>query len=420
MTSTEIRPLEFDPRFRIASLVRTASLGTSIAVFLFAVLFLSLRPGRAQDVSRKLRPPRPLQLDANVFIERDPKSGELHLIEPGPAPNSGAANDKGAARALRVEVNLVPVNCNVYAPDGTSVAGLTSPNFRVFEDGIEERVAYFDAGNDPASVALVIDASPSVLPEAGAMQRAAKSLADILAPRDEISVVEFSAHSYVLLPFSRNRDQLESVISHVDVKGLFGDTGGSNIYQTVYLTAARLFHGRAGRKAILLLTDGEESGLNLLIGESTAPPPGEKFAKLAFDDVTETLAVNGIELFAVSTQNRPKIMTGAWLDDHRNQTLLTEAVRQKGVPAYTLFLAELVRRAGGGLYFIREAESGHDAFARIASNIRSEYTLGFYPSGENAARPGWHSLRVEVTNAGSGPLHVVNRSAFYVPARPSR
>ncbi|HEY4739098.1 MAG: VWA domain-containing protein [Candidatus Acidiferrales bacterium] len=373
----------------------------------------------AQAPQHKSKSPRPMQLDANVTFRRDANSGELHIVEPGPTPNE--AKEKGAARAFRVRVNLVPVNCNVFAPDGTSITGLGRANFRIFEGGVEQRIAYFDAGNEPASVAAVIDASPSVLPEADAMLRATKSLAELLAPRDEVSIVEFSAHSYVLLPFSRDRDLLENAIARVDVKALFGDTGGSDIYETVYLAAEKLFRGRTGRKAILLFTDGEDSGLGLSLDRPTGAAPNEAAPTIAFDDVTRALAVDGIEVFAVSTQNRPRLMTDKWLAAHQDATFLTEATREKGIPAYTLFLAELVRRAGGGIYFLRETQSGRDAFERIAGNIRTEYTLGFYPSGEGTARPGWHSLRVEVTDPGANEAaRVANRSAYYVPAVPPR
>jgi VWFA-related protein len=373
----------------------------------------------AQVPQHKPKPPHPIQLDANITFQRDAASGELHIVEPGPTLIE--PREKGAARAFRVRVNLVPVNCNVFATDGTSVTGLARSNFRIFEGGVEQRIAYFDAGNEPASVAAVIDASPSVLPEADAMLQATKSLAGILAPRDEVSIVEFSAHSYVLLPFSRDRDLLENAIARVDVKALFGDTGGSNIYETVYLAAQRLFRGRTGRTAILLFTDGEDSGLGLSLDRPTGGAPNETTPRLAFDDVTRALAIDGIEVFAVSTQNRPRVMTDKWLTAHQDSTFLTEATREKGIPAYTLFLAELIRRAGGGLYFLRETQSGRDAFARIAGNIRTEYTLGFYPSGEGAARPGWHSLRVEVTNPDAAEtLRVANRSAYYVSAAASR
>jgi len=417
LTSTEILPVP--ARTLANSFARTAiqaliAIGVSLFVLGAASLLLL-----AQAPQHKPKPPHPIQLDANVTFKRDAASGELHIVEPGPTPNE--AKKKGAARAFRVRVNLVTVNCNVFAADGQSVTGLGRGNFRIFEGGVEQRIAYFDAGNEPASVAAVIDASPSVLPEADAMLQATKSLAEILAPRDEVSIVEFSAHSYVLLPFSHDRDLLENAVARVDVKALFGDTGGSNIYKTVYLVAERLFRGRTGRKAVLLFTDGEDSGLGLSLDRPTAAAPNEATPGLAFDDVTRALAVAGIEVFAVSTQNRPRVMTDKWIAAHQDSTFLTEATREKGIPAYTLFLAELIRRAGGGLYFLRETQSGRDAFARIAGNIRTEYTLGFYPSGEGAARPGWHSLRVEVTNPDAAEtLRVANRSAYYVPATSPR
>ena len=404
------------PANSLARTAREALIAIGVSLFVLGAAPLLLL---AQTPQHKPRPPHPVQLDANVTFKRDAASGELHIVEPGPTPNE--AKENGAARAFRVRVNLVPVNCNVFAPDGKSVTGLARGDFRIFEGGVEQRIAYFDAGNEPASVAAVIDASPSVLPEAEAMLQATKGLAEILAPRDEVSIVEFSAHSYVLLPFSHDRDLLENAIARVDVKALFGDTGGSNIYETVYLVAEKLFGGRTGRKAILLFTDGEDSGLGLSLDRPTAAAPDVATPALAFDDVTRALAISGIEVFAVSTQNRPRVMTDKWLTAHQDSTFLTEATREKGIPAYTLFLAELIRRAGGGLYFLRETQSGRDAFARIAGNIRTEYTLGFYPSGEGAARTGWHSLRVEVTNPDAAEtLRVANRSAYYVTAAAPR
>ena len=82
-----------------------------------------------------------------------------------------------------------------------------------------------------------------------------------------------------------------------------------------------------------------------------APQPGEPADRLTFDDVARLLAAEDIQIFAVSTQNRPKVMTPAWLAAHQTATLATPATRSLGIPAYTLYLAELVRRAGGQLYF---------------------------------------------------------------------
>jgi hypothetical protein len=139
--------------------------------------------------------------------------------------------------------------------------------------------------------------------------------------------------------------------------------------------------------------------------------------RLTFDDVARLLAAQDIQLFAVSTENRPKIMTASWLDAHARSTLVTPAARRSGIPPYTLYLAELVRRAGGQLYFLNETSSAADTFREIAEKIRAEYTLGFYPERGltgASAQPGWHSLSVEVVDHPGA--RVSNRAAYYVPA----
>ncbi len=170
-----------------------------------------------------------------------------------------------AAPPMQVVTQMVPVTCIVSAADGSALPGLAREDFRIFEDGVLRPIAYFDASTSPASVALVIDASPSVLRDSEAMKQAADALIAALAPLDQAAVVDFSAHTYLQLPFSDVREQIRRAVGRVDVRALLGDTGGSNIYQSVYLAAGELFPGRTGRKAILLLTDGQDSGLGLTL-----------------------------------------------------------------------------------------------------------------------------------------------------------
>ena len=308
------------------------------------------------------------------------------------------------------------MTCSVSTDTGTALPGLGPGDFRIFDDGIEQSISYFDASTLPASVALVIDASPSVLRDSVEMKGAADALVDALAPLDEAAVVDFSAHTYLQLPFSDVRERVRRAVARVDPRQLLGDTGGSNIYEAVYLTARELFAGRSGRKSIVLLTDGQDSGLGLTLDPASASPEaGIRGDRLTFDDVARTLAAEDIQIFAVSTENRPKVMTTEWLTTHRDKTLLTPEARRLAIPPYTLYLAELDRRTGGQIYFLREAETMADAFRRIAQTIRAEYTLGYYPSSASAAGDhGWHELRVEVT--GQTNARVVHRAGYYVPA----
>lgn len=375
-------------------------------------LLSSVRP--QEKPKEKL--PKPRELDSGIAWQRDPTTGELKaLAKRSPEGESGSA-ESPATTAIRSTTRLVSVTCMVSASDGTAVPGLARADFRVYDDGADQKIAYFDASTQPASVAIVIDASPSVLRDSEEMKSAADALIDALAPLDQAAIVDFAAHTYLQLPFSDVRELMRRAVARVNVRELFGDTGGSNIYEAVYLTAHELFAGRTGRKAILLLTDGQDSGLGLTLDPASEVPSAAAPNRLTFDDVSRLLASQNIQVFAVSTENRPKIMTAAWLASHVGQTLVTPAAHESHIPPYTLYLAELVRRAGGQLYFLREAPTLADTFRQIALKIRSEYTLGYYPQSDStpSARAGWHRLHVELL--GQPNVSISHRAAYYLPA----
>jgi Ca-activated chloride channel homolog len=386
-------------------------------VFTLAVLLLFLAPANLRSQTQKTKLGRPRILDSGISLERDPVTGELKAITSANSENASTTKTESPANAIRVETPLVPVTCSVTDAGGAALTGLSRENFRIFDNGAEQPITYFDASTQPATIALIVDASPSVLPQTDEMKTAARALVDGLAPADQVAVVDFSAHTYLLLPFSNDWGLIRQAISRINVRQLFGDTGGSNIYQSIFLAAHELFVGRTGRKAIVLLTDGQDSGLGLTLDPVTASPrPGFPPNRLTFDGVARSLAAQDIQVFAVSTQSRPKGMTPTWLAAHSAQTLLTGDARDLKIPAYTLYLAELVRRAGGQLYFLREADTLTDTFREIARRVRAEYTLGFAPPQNSVSRPTWHSLRVEV--AGHAGVNVVTRPGYYASATP--
>ncbi len=361
---------------------------------------------------QKPKLPKPRELDAGVRFDRDATTSELKLHSAGaPAPPREA---REGLHAIRVKVSLVEVGANVIRADGDPARGLIGDDFRLFEDHAEQKITYFDASTRAAHIALVIDASPSVLRESEDMKQSARMLVEALSPQDEVAVAEFSAHTYLLLPFSSDRAAPEQAIASVDVRKLFPDTGGSNIYEAVYLVASELFRDRTGRKAIILLTDGQDSGLGLSWDPASMQPRlGAQSNRLTFEDVARKLAAEGVELYVISTQNRPRGMTAEWLAGHQDETLITPNARELGMPHYTLFLTEMVRRAGGQIYFLRELGTLGEAYRRIAESLRAQYTLGYYPS-VGAGQRGWHSLHVELKNVSGA--RVLHRVSYYVPA----
>jgi Ca-activated chloride channel family protein len=399
-------------RFKLAQKkINVVRLPSAYFCFSLGMLLFFLTPANLHSqTSQKAKLPRPRILDSGVSLQRDPITGELRTTTSRDARTE--PKDEPAANAIRVVTPLVPVTCSVTDAAGAALAGLSREDFRIFDDDVEQPLTYFDASTQPATIALIIDASPSILPQSDEMKAAARALVDGLTSADQVAVIDFSAHTYLLLPFSNDWGLIRQAISRINVRELFGDTGGSNIYQSVFLAAHKLFAGRTGRKAIVLLTDGQDSGLGLTLDPVTASPrPGFPSNRLTFDDVARALAASDIQLFAVSTQSRPKIMTPAWLASHSANTLLTADARDLKIPAYTLYLAELTRRVGGQLYFLRESDSLTDTFREIARRVRAEYTLGFTPPQASSNLSTWHSLRVEVI--GHTGVNVANRPGYY-------
>jgi len=384
------------------------------ALILLAAIVPRLKAAPPQGAppakSRKL--PRPIPLGRGITLERDAASGELH------AAAGKDSSPELAEGAIRSRVTLVQVPCTVTAPDGTQVRGLGQNDFRLFEDGAAQDIASFDASATPASVALIIDASPSIFHELTEMRGAARSLAENLSPADEIAVVSFSSATHLLLPFSKNRALLERAIDS-QYLAMVENSSESRIYEAVFLAARELFFGRTGRKAIVLLTDGQDSGLGLTWDPRSALPGSGASPRLAFDDVARELGAGGIALFIVSTENRPRRMTAQWLEAHRGEMLVTAEARKENMPNYTLYLAELARRAGGQLYFLHEVGNLSEIYRRIALAISAQYTLGYYPSA-GTARAGWRSLRVELAPGANVPAgaKLTYRGSYYVSAFP--
>ena len=388
-----------------------------------AVALLPAVPATLGQTKPEVKPelPQPRRLGRGVELRRDPVTGELRTL-PAKSAKPRSADEASAPRlppaTIRARVGLVEVSCNVFGPDGVPLRGLGRDDFRLFEDGVQQSIAHFDESSEPASIALLIDASPSVFREWDEMKVAARALVEKFSPRDAVAVVAFAGGAHLLLPFSRDRVLLERAMVSRELARV-ADSRESNIYQAVYLTVRELFRGpapRRGRKAIILLTDGQDSGLGLSWDPaSAAPQPGERSSRLTFEDVVRELAAAGVEVYAVSTQARPKAMTDVWLEAHRSELLVTPAARELGMPHYTLYLAELVRRSSGRLYFLREIGTLSEVYRRIAETLGAQYTLGYYPT-TGLGKPGWHALRVEL--AGHDKTRLTHRAAYYVPAAP--
>ena len=368
--------------------------------------------------AQKARLPRDRVLERGVALVRDPATGELEARQSVPlAGDRGAPQRHGDSRTRRAGAGGVHRDRTRRDPGArlrrATISGCS-------EDGVEQHVASFDAAATPASIALLLDDSPSIFRALGETRDAASSLARSLRPEDEVAVAAFAGQTHLLLPFSRDRNLLAAALASPTLK-VVANSSQSFIYQAVYLAAHELFRGRSGRKAIVLLTDGQDSGLGLTWDPASMQARPGAASPLAFDDVARELASQGIALYVISTEGRPQ-------GDDRCvacRAPARAARHSRGAPVGHATLLALFGRngaAGRRRYLLpARGERARRTFTGASRwPLGAEYTLGDHP-GSGAGQPGWRELGVELSPARTpfrrarGSPH---RAAYYVSAAP--
>src|SRR5438105_15292261 len=156
---------------------------------------------------------------------------------------------------LRVTVDLVNVQFSVTDRRGRFVPGLTAQDFKVEEDGRRQEIRNFARENElPLTLALLVDTSPSVRPVLDEEKTTASAfLESILREKDLALVMGFDREVTLLQDYTENLRLLKRSIDELEVGG------GTSVYDAVYLASQEKLRDEAGRKAIILISDGEDT-----------------------------------------------------------------------------------------------------------------------------------------------------------------
>ena len=192
------------------------------------------------------RPSRPPVLGG---ANRDPNEQKR---DASPQKDAGP-EDVGEGDVVRVETTLVSIPVSVMDRDGKYIPNLRKEDFRVWEDGVEQQVAYFASTEKPFTVALVIDTSGSTKFKLDEIQNAAIAFVDQLRPDDRVMVVSFSDKIRILSQPTSNRSALRNAILQTDAGS------GTRLYDAVDTVINQYFNHIEGRKAIVLFTDGVDT-----------------------------------------------------------------------------------------------------------------------------------------------------------------
>lgn len=286
----------------------------------------------------------------------------------GPVPRPSPAQDGRAT--IRAEVALVNLVFTATDRKGRVVEGLGPEDFELFEDGKAQRIEYFSdpgKGSDvPLTIALLVDTSGSVRQRLEyEKEAAARFFREILRPdRDLALVIQFDSEVNLVQDFTQDPEALYRALDSL--------RAGNNtaLYDAVYLAAEEKLKAEAGRKVVVVITDGADTAS--LVKKETAIEAAQK---------------NDILIYGIGVQG------GRFRTDF-------------GV------LQKFARETGGEFFSPKASgEEIRDAFSSIQRDIRGHYSLGYTPS--NRLRDGAFR-KIELRSKRSG-VRVRTRSGYYAP-----
>ena len=181
------------------------------------------------------------------------RSPESQSAGQAPAAIPSGPEEVDAGDVIRVNTTLVTLPVSVTDRDGRYIPNLRKEDFRLWEDGVEQPVAFFSSVDKPFSVVLMLDTSGSTRFRLDEIQDAAITFVNQLRPDDRVMVVSFDDRVRVLAEFTSDRSRLRDAIRRTDP----GD--GTKLYEAVDLVINQRLNSVEGRKAIVLFTDGVDT-----------------------------------------------------------------------------------------------------------------------------------------------------------------
>jgi VWFA-related protein len=281
---------------------------------------------------------------------------------------------------IRVEVNLVNLFATVRDKHKAIVTGLTKDDFQVYEDGQQQEITYFSAeSNLPITLGMLMDTSGSEYYMLSAEKEAAsRFLGRVLRKGDLAMIMSFDTDVDLLADFTDDRGMLNRAINRAQINapssGMItqgplptSGTGGTNFYDAVYLAAHDKLSEEAGRKAIVVLTDAEDTGSRLNLQD-------------AIEAAQRTDTVVHLLLVAADGGD--------------------QAVARR-----------LTDETGGRMIIVRSEKNLEAAFDQISEELRSQYTIGYTPT--NKKRDGtYRKIKVEMKDK---EYSVLTRRGYYAP-----
>jgi VWFA-related protein len=319
---------------------------------------------------------------------------------------------------LRVDTSLVTVPVSVLDRQGRFISNLKQDDFRIFENGVEQSIAYFAPAEKPFTVALLLDTSASTHFHLEDIREAAIAFAKQLRPQDRVLIVSFSDEVLLLTEATNDLNLVETVIDDNVNPG-----NSTRLYDAVDLTIRERMNKVKGRKAIVLFTDGVDTSSQQATYHSTLSEVEELDAliyPIQYDTSDYMNAMQGNGTVTVTTTSRGLFGIGSSTQTYNvpmNNGVAIPGTSKADYARADRYLHALADKTGGRLYQANDTKQLSEAFSRIAEELRRQYSLGYYPKTEAAAGPdGSRQIRVKVKQ---GNLAVKARDSYTTKSAPA-
>lgn len=288
------------------------------------------------------------------------------------------------APPIRVAVDVVNVLATVKDSKGRLVNDLNKEDFTIYEEGQPQELRYFSRESSlPLTLGILVDTSVSQERVLGIEQEAATEfLSRVLRSKDLAFVISFDVNVDLLYDFTNEVSALDNAIRRTRINAPSGrgpiaqGPRGTRLYDAVYLASHDKLASEVGRKAIILLTDGEDAGSELKIA-----------------DALEAAQRSDTIIYAIAVIDRAFYF-------YRGVGFIGESVLKK-----------MTEETGGRVIVVNRAKDLDKAFAEIADELRSQYSLGYTPA--NTRHDGtFRKLKIKLARDG---LRVQARHGYYAP-----
>jgi VWFA-related protein len=278
---------------------------------------------------------------------------------------------------LKVEVNLVNILFNVRDKKSGLVGNLNKDDFKVFEDGKEQEVKYFNRETDlPLTIGLLIDVSASQMNLIDIEKNAAyQFFGTVLRKQDLAFLISFGEDSELLQDYTNSPKLLRAGLEGLHVSSGVGGIGpgpvptagqprGTVLYDAVYVASADELKGQVGRKVLVLITDGEDEGSKYKISQAIEAAQKADAIIYGFYYVDRGFYVGHGMVFGGSSDS---------------------ALRQ------------MSEDTGGHVFHVDRKMTLQDAFTELQAEMRSQYAIGYTPT--NPTKDGtFRKVEIRTTN----------------------